>query len=230
MVAACDLSCHNSQSTSRRVIERQRALVCEGVQTISGFGFVQLDRVRARRSAHVEVKLDAKATRQIKPAAAAGVFQCGSVPGLPSPSAGTARARQYLDMHLSKLILACMNAQVELDAKAAELFTPAAVPAWFTAGVHLGSLCLVLEPPGAFSAEAYALDLGFGGVPDDCKLNLGEQLLRVRVWACCLSPSSCASPGHVSYDMRAGGRRQAAFIAHVIQQHHGGHVAACACR
>lgn len=70
---------------------------------------------------------------------------------------------------------------MELDAKAAELFTPAAVPAWFTAGVHLGGLCLVLEPPGAFSAEAYALDLGFGGVPDDCKLNLGEQLLRARV-------------------------------------------------
>ena len=69
---------------------------------------------------------------------------------------------------------------MDLDAKAAELFTPAAVPAWFTAAVHLGALCLAFESPGAFGAEVYAQELGFSEVPEELKLNLGEQLLRAR--------------------------------------------------
>ncbi len=44
----------------------------------------------------------------------------------------------------------------------------------------MGGLCLTLEPPGAFGAEVYAQDLGCAGATDDLKLNLGEQLLRVR--------------------------------------------------
>ena len=71
-------------------------------------------------------------------------------------------------------------AQGDLDAKAAERFTPAALPSWFAAGVHMGGLCLTLESPGAFGAEVYAQDLGCAGATDDLKLNLGEQLLRVR--------------------------------------------------
>ena len=61
---------------------------------------------------------------------------------------------------------------MDLDAKAAELFTPAAV--------HLGALCLAFESPGAFGAEVYAQELGFSEVPEELKLNLGEQLLRAR--------------------------------------------------
>jgi len=71
------------------------------------------------------------------------------------------------------------------DAARRALFAPDAVPAWFASDVRVGSLTVHLEPPGCFSAEAYAASLGDDSAADDVKVNLGALLLlnALRWWA-----------------------------------------------
>jgi len=83
---------------------------------------------------------------------------------------------------------------IALSAAARARWSPASVPPWFTADASSGRLALVLAPPGCFSAELYAADLGWaapGGAvavaaaPDDLKVNAGQELLRAALsrWA-----------------------------------------------
>jgi hypothetical protein len=37
--------------------------------------------------------------------------------------------------------------------------------------------------PACFSAEAYAVDLGLRGAPDDCRINYGEQMAKGLFWS-----------------------------------------------
>jgi hypothetical protein len=62
------------------------------------------------------------------------------------------------------------HAQVNFSAKRRELWEPRSVPAWFASDNRLGCLCVTLEPPGAFVAEEYAVELGFANVSDDAKV------------------------------------------------------------
>lgn len=78
------------------------------------------------------------------------------------------------------LIGSCVRdyGRVDIAAKEAELFTPQVVPAWFSVDTRLGALACRLDPASCFSAEVYAQDLGFTGVADDQKFNLGDMVVE----------------------------------------------------
>ncbi|KAH7678804.1 WDR48/Bun107 protein [Dioscorea alata] len=68
--------------------------------------------------------------------------------------------------------------QVSFEEKKEELFEMVSIPTWFTMDTRLGSLSVHLDTPQCFSAEMYAADLNILGVPEDHKVNLGQETIR----------------------------------------------------
>jgi WD repeat-containing protein 48 len=102
-------------------------------------------------------------------AAAAPVTRVAS-PQLPPAAAGSSGGN-------------AASAAFEAARAAQEAALRVAAPAWFGVDVRTGELAIHLDPPGVFSAEAYASEYGLADAGDDAKINLGQQALL-----CCLGP------------------------------------------
>ncbi|GIL65140.1 hypothetical protein Vafri_18948 [Volvox africanus] len=105
--------------------------------------------------------------------------------------------------------------KADFHAKRRELWEPRHVAPWFTCDHRLGCLCITLTPNTAFAAEDYAVNVGFGGVPDDRKVNYGKLVLEcvLAKWRflvvqsivrnCCISPGGSSGSGSdMVYGMR----------------------------
>ena len=71
----------------------------------------------------------------------------------------------------------------------------AAMPSWFTCDARSGSLAITLAPSSAFSAEAYANDLGIADAPDDERRNLGLEVIKTLLasWVSKYAPEKKSS-------------------------------------
>ncbi|GLI59159.1 hypothetical protein VaNZ11_000985 [Volvox africanus] len=105
--------------------------------------------------------------------------------------------------------------KADFHAKRRELWEPRHVAPWFTCDHRLGCLCITLTPNMAFAVEDYAVNVGFGGVPEDRKVNYGKLVLEcvLAKWRflvvqsivqnCCISPGgSSGSSSDIVYGMR----------------------------
>ncbi|GIM10954.1 hypothetical protein Vretimale_14534, partial [Volvox reticuliferus] len=105
--------------------------------------------------------------------------------------------------------------QADFHAKRRELWEPRHVAPWFTCDHRLGCLCITLTSNTAFAVEDYAVNVGFGGVPEDRKVNYGKLVLEcvLAKWRffvvqsivqnCSISPGGSSGCGSdVVYGMR----------------------------
>ncbi|GIM10951.1 hypothetical protein Vretimale_14534 [Volvox reticuliferus] len=105
--------------------------------------------------------------------------------------------------------------KADFHAKRRELWEPRHVAPWFTCDHRLGCLCITLTSNTAFAVEDYAVNVGFGGVPEDRKVNYGKLVLEcvLAKWRffvvqsivqnCSISPGGSSGCGSdVVYGMR----------------------------
>jgi len=70
-----------------------------------------------------------------------------------------------------------------------------ATPSWFTCDSRSGSLAITLAPSSAFSAEAYASDLGIANAASDERRNLGLEVIKTLLasWVSKYAPEKTSS-------------------------------------